>query len=759
MRTDDLQLHVRGESVFLDDLPAPEGCLEAAVLLSPEARGRVTRLDAAPALAREGVVAVLTCADIPGENQIGTIVQDEPLLADGEVHFQGQPVAVVIARTRAAARAARADVRLEIAPEDPVTDPREAFARGRLIQPPRTFALGDVDAAWESCATVVSGRVDTGAQEHFYLETQAALAAPAEDGTLRVASSTQAPTAVQKGVARVLGLPMHAVEVDVRRLGGGFGGKEDQATAWACLAALGAHRLGRPVRLVLDRADDMRATGKRHPYSSDYRLGLSAEGDVLAYEASFYQNAGAAADLSTAILERSLFHATNAYRVPNVRVTAASCRTDLVPHTAFRGFGGPQAMVVMEAALDHAARAAGLPVHEVQRRNLLREGDVFPYGMRAEECRAERTWDEADAAYDLAARRRAVDDFNRRHRDRKRGLAVQPVCFGISFTNTALNQARALVHVYHDGSVNVSTGAVEMGQGVNRKIRLVAADALGVDPARIRLDTSNTGRVANTSPTAASTGSDLNGAAARLACLQILARLQRVAAAKLQVEDPARVAVRDDAVLLDGDPAPLTWEELVQAAYWSRTDLSAHAHFATPDLGFDRAAEKGRPFAYHVYGTAVVEVELDCLRGTSFVESVHLMHDGGRSIDRATDRGQVEGALAQGLGWLLLEEVAWDDRGRLRHDTAGKYKVPDLDFCPRELAVRFLDPADNPRAVLHSKAVGEPPFMYGIGGFFALRDAILAARPDLRAPYVAPLTPERTLLLLTDPNPPEESPK
>jgi xanthine dehydrogenase large subunit len=426
------------------------------------------------------------------------------------------------------------------------------------------------------------------------------------------------------------------------------------------------------------------------------------------------------------VLERSLFHSTASYHVPNVRVTGLSCRTNLAPFTAFRGFGGPQAMFVFETAVDAAARTLGVARHRLQRRNLLREDSVFPYGMRAEGCRAERCWDEADRAYDLEARVAAAAAHNATTAATKKGVAVMPVCFGISFTNTSMNQAGALVHVYTDGSVGVSTGAVEMGQGVNQKIRLIVAQTLGVDLDRVRVETTNTTRVANTSPTAASTGADLNGAAAKLACEQIVARLRAFA------------------------PDQRDWSTLVAAAHLARIDLSAHAFYATPGIHFDKAREKGRPFAYHVYGTAIVEVTLDVLRGTSEIDAVRLVHDGGNLIDETIDRGQVEGALAQGLGWMLLEEVRWDPDGRLLHDTAGKYKVPDLGFLPDTVEVAFLQDAANSEAVLGSKAVGEPPLMYGIGAFFALRQAIAAAGGEVDAARAtAPLTPERTMALLT----------
>lgn len=747
MKHGDPRLHVRGESIFVDDLPEPAGCLHASVLGSPVAHGEITRLDIATALGQPGVVAVLTAADIPGENQIGAIIADEPLLADGGVHHVGQPVAVVLADTPAQARRAREHVILDIDPLPVITDPREAAHQGQFIVPPRTFACGDTDQAWQRCAHVVEGRVDTGAQEHFYLEPQGAMAEPREDGTLMVHSSTQAPTAVQRQIARVLDLPMHAVQVDVRRLGGAFGGKEDQATPWAVICALGVRVTGRAVRLILPRGDDVVMTGKRHPYTSDYKLGLDADGKLLAYEVTMHQNAGSAADLSPAVMERSLFHATGSYFVPNVRATAMSCRTNLLPHTAFRGFGGPQAMVVMEAALEAAARAMGVPTWQLQRRNLLRDGQVLPYGQTVENARAEACWDR----HGIERLATEVEQHNRDHAQTKRGLAMMPVCFGISFTNTSMNQAGALVHVYTDGSVSVSTGAVEMGQGVNQKIRRIVAITLGVDIDLVRLETTNTTRVANTSPTAASTGADMNGMAARTACLQILSRLRTVAAQLVGAGDLEKITLRDGLVHHDGVATELGWGELVQAAHLERVDLAAHGFYATPRLHFDKSTETGRPFAYHVFGTAAITVTLDVLRGTSQVDQVLVVHDGGRLIEPDVDRGQVEGAVAQGLGWMLLEDARWSDEGHLLHDTAGKYKVPDLGFTPARIETEFLPDAANPEAVLGSKAVGEPPLMYGIGALFALRQAVLAANPDLDASLVvAPLTPERTLHILSE---------
>ncbi len=749
----DMALHVRGESRYVDDLTPPAGALHAAVFPSPAAHGRIRRLDLSKARTRPGVRGAFAAADIPGQNQIGGILPDEPLLAEGEVHCVGEPVALVVADTARLARAALGAVELEVDRLPAVLDPREAFRRGLLISPARTFTIGDVDKVWKDCDVVVEGRVDSGGQEHVYLETQAALAIPGEAGAMKVISATQGPTAVQRAVARVLGLPMHLVEVEVLRLGGGFGGKEDQATAWACLAALAAFRLGRPVKLVLSRQEDMRFTGKRHPYSSDFRLGAKYDGRLLAYQVSFFQNSGCTADLSTAILERTLFHATGSYRVPNVRATAAACRTNLPSNTAFRGFGGPQAMLVIEAAIVRLAEALGVEPSAVQERNLLGDGDVLPYGQRYHGGQARRCWQTAKTRYQLEERRWQVAEFNRTHALAKKGLAMMPVCFGISFTNQSLNQAGALVHVYTDGSVSVSTGAVEMGQGVHRRVREVVSRAFSIDRKRVRLQPTSTAQVPNTAPTAASTGTDLNGRAAERACRAILERLREAAARELGKDRPEAVEIREEQVFYHGKPTSLTWERLVTAAWTRRVSLSAQAHYATPGIHFDRTTEKGEPFAYHACGTALCEIILDCLRGTYAVEAVEVVHDLGPSLDAASDLGQAEGGVVQGIGWLTLEEVLHAEDGSLLTSALATYKVPDIHFAPRRLEVKFLEDTVSPLGVFNAKAIGEPPFMYGIGVFFALRSAMRAFRPDGELAFVAPLTPERVLMALSGDRP------
>ena len=606
-----------------------------------------------------------------------------------------------------------------------VLDAREAYEAGQVLAPPRTFATGDVDAAWAGCATVVSGRVELGAQEHAYLETHCALAIPRDDGGLLVHSSTQSPSATQRAVAAVTGLPMNLVELEVARLGGGFGGKEEQATPWAALAALGAVATGRPVRVAPDRRDDMRITGKRHPYSADFRLGLDADGRFVAYEATLLQNAGCTTDLSPAILERSLFHATSAYAIAHVRITAASCRTNLPSNTAFRGFGAPQAIAVLESAIRAAAREVGVPAMVLQERNLVSEGDVTYFGMPLSDVRARECWATLVARHDPAGLVAAAHAFNATHPLERRGVDVIPICFGIAFTARPLNQAESLVHVYADGTVSVTTGAVEMGQGVDAKIRAAVAHELGIPTDLVHVEPTTTSRVANVSPTAASTGADLNGAAAIQACRVIRAGLDKV--------DP------------DGE---LEWAQRVERAYVERIGLSALAHYTTPGLSFSAETLTGRPFAYHVYGAAVVESTVDVLRGTARIDRVAVVHDIGRSIDPSIDRGQVEGAVVQGVGWMTSEEIRHDSHGRLVTDSLATYKIPDLESAP-EVDVTLLE-RESP-GLLGSKAVGEPPLVYGLGALFAIRAAIESVRPDLGSDVVAPLTPERIFTLLHGP--------
>jgi xanthine dehydrogenase large subunit len=504
------------------------------------------------------------------------------------------------------------------------------------------------------------------------------------------------------------------------------------------------------VKLVLSRADDMVMTGKRHPYSFDFKLGLDRDLKIVGYQLVAYQDAGACSDVSPAVMERTLFHATGCYAVAHARITCHSCRTHLPPNTAFRGFGAPQAMFAMEAAIMQAAAALGLDPAEIQARNLIGEGYEFPYGQTASQCHAGRSWKTAHDAFDVAGLRSRVAAFNRDNTLFKQGLSLFPLCFGISFTKTSLNQGRSLVHVYTDGSVSVSTGVIEMGQGVSTKMLQAAARTFSIAPQRVTVHSTNTTRIANASPTAASSGADLNGQATILACRAILERMKALAAKVLDAGDAARIELRDEIVHLDGRPTDLAWNRLVTLMDEHRLALSEHAHYATPAIHFDPAREKGAPFSYHVYGTAVTVATVDCLRGTYEIDLVKIVHDFGRSMNLDIDIGQVEGALLQGIGLMTLEELLFGPNGRNLYATLSSYKVPDIYTAPRTLEVLPLNAPPDALALLGSKAVGEPPLMYGIGSYFAILQAMRAFNPALKLELAAPMTPQRCLMSLYD---------
>ena len=747
MKNIDSISHVTGRSLYVDDIPVRTGTLYGVVFPSPTAHGRIIRLDTSGAEALDGVAAVLTASDIPGKNQIGGIVPDEPLFAEEKVVFNGQPLALVVARDEHTARKALRHIRAEIEEMEAVTDAREAHQRGMLLVPPSTFRMGEVETAWDQCEHIVEGSTESGGQEHLYIETQGSYAYMMENGHLKIRSSTQGPTHVQKAASGVLGVPMHRVEVDVTRLGGGFGGKEDQATAYACMAALAAQKLNRPVKVILHRMDDMRMTGKRHPYSADFKIGLNKELKIIAYKATFYQNGGAAADLSPAILDRSLFHSTNSYFIPNTEVTAYSCRTHLPPNTAFVGFGGPQEMFIMESAIAKAAHQLKVPARVIQQKNFLRENDRFQYGQVARNVNIGKCFRLMDKTWQMEKIAEEVARFNAKNETEKKGLAIMPVCFGISFTNRSMNQARALVHIYQDGSVGISTAAIEMGQGVNTKLLQVAAQTLSINAERVKVETTNTTRVSNTSPTAASSGADLNGKATEIACNQLINRLRKTAAGILKA-DLKQISLKDEWVLVEGRRSKLTWEELVKTAHLDRVCLSEQGHYATPLVHFDRETARGEPFAYHAYGTAALVARVDCIRGNYSFDKVLIVHDFGNSMNIDIDMGQVEGALAQGMGWMTMEEVSYDAKGRLLSNSLSTYKVPDIYSVPADLQCIPL-PARGPKAaILRSKAVGEPPLMYGIGAYFAIQNAIMAFNPDYEPDFNAPMTAEKVLMRL-----------
>ena len=748
MRSIDIHDHVKGRSIYLDDIPLIQGTLFARVFTSNVAHGRIIKLDISKARNLEGVHKVLISSDITGINQIGGIIDDEPLMAENIVDFIGMPIALVLADSERIARKACKLIECEIEALEVITDPRIAYEKGALIIPSKKFILGDTESTWSSCSHIFQGKADINGQEHLYIETQGAYTQPVEGGKIKVYSSTQGPTAVQRAVAKVTGMEMHSIEVDVTRIGGGFGGKEDQANAWAALCALGTHITGRPVKYSLSREEDIYMTGKRHPYSADFKIGFDNKLKILAYEVTFFQNAGAAADLSPAVLERTLFHCTNAYFIPNVIAIAHCCKTNLPPNTAFRGFGGPQGMFVIECAIAIAAPKLNCKASDIQKANLITTGDVFPYGQLAE-SEAETSWQQFEDRFDLKKMQQDVDQFNKENIHLKKGLAVQPICFGISFTKTLMNQARSLVHIYTDGSVGITTGAVEMGQGVNTKIAQVAAHIFSLPIDKIRIYSTNTTRIANTSPSAASATADLNGKATLMACEAIKERLKKVVISIADTkEQNSDIEIRDGLVFLDSLETKITWQELISKAFEQRVSLSEHAHYATPDVHFDWSKGKGHPFSYHVYGTSVTQVTVDCIRGNYEIDFVKVVHDYGQSMNPMIDLGQIEGGIVQGIGWMTCEDVFYDEKGKLRSNALSTYKIPDIYAAPKEIDIIPLITDKENLAILQSKAVGEPPLMYGLGTYFAIENAIQSFNPTVPRRMNAPYTPEKVLLAL-----------
>jgi xanthine dehydrogenase large subunit len=742
-------LHVRGLARYVDDLPMPAGGLHAAVVRSSHAHARIDAVDVATARGMSGVRGVFVAADVPGHLHVGPIAHDEELLATELVHHVGQPIAVVVADTLAAARAAARAVQVRYSPLAAITTIDAAIAADQFLTTPHRIERGDVDGALQSASLRIAGEMRCGGQDHFYLETQAALVVPEEGGSFKVYSSTQHPSEVQAEVAAVLGVGRHQVICEVPRLGGGFGGKESQASPVACLAAVASWHLGRPVKLWLDRDEDMAATGKRHPFLGRYEAGFDANGRLVALVADLYSDGGFSLDLSGAILDRALFHLDNAYFVPNARFTGRVCRTNLPSNTAFRGFGGPQGVLVVEDAMHRAAELTGRDPAWYREHSFYGPGrDTTPYGQRVEDPRAQRIWLELRRTSDYDRRLAQVGAFNASSGHRRRGIGVQPVKFGISFTNAMLNQAGALVHWYADGSVQLNHGGIEMGQGLHTKMIAVCADALGVLPSSVRVMNTSTEKVPNTSATAASSGSDLNGAAIRNACEALVARVRPVAADLLGVE-VSSVTFGDGFASAAGRRVALT--EVVRTCWVRRISLSSAGYYQTPGIAYDRDRGQGTPFYYFAWGAAVVEVEVDGLTGEHRLLRTDILHDVGDSLVPTIDRGQVEGGFVQGLGWLTMEEVLFDASGRCLTHGPSTYKIPAVGDVPLDFRVALLADATEAKVIGGSKAVGEPPLILGIAAISALRQAIAAFGPGgVAVPLALPATPEAILRAIVD---------
>ncbi|KGJ13813.1 aldehyde oxidase [Paracoccus sanguinis] len=744
-------LHVTGRADYTDDLPIPEGALHAALGLATVAHGTIRRMDLDAVRAAPGVVGVLTAADIPGRNDVSPIGRgDDPILAEGRVMFHGQPVFAVIAETREAARRAATLAEIDYDDAPFVLDPVQALAAGgALAVEGMTLRIGEAEAALAAAPRHAEGRFVIGGQDHFYLEGQIALAIPGEGDEMTVFTSTQHPTEVQHMVAHALDVAAHAVVVNVRRMGGGFGGKETQMNLFCCIAAIAARRWGRAVKLRPDRDEDMIATGKRHDFVVDYRVGFDDAGRILGVEGDWYARCGFSADLSQAVTDRALFHADNAYRYPAARLTSHPLRTNTVSNTAFRGFGGPQGVIVAERIIEDIAYATGQDTLAVRKANLYRNGDLTPYHQEVEDQILPRIFAELEASCDYAGRRQGVLDFNARAEAAgspiRRGIALTPVKFGISFTATHFNQAGALVHLYADGSIQLNHGGTEMGQGLHTKVAQVVAEAFGVDLALVRVTKTTTEKVPNTSATAASSGTDLNGMAALDAAGKIKRRLAEFLGRAKGVA-PEAVRFEGGEVIAGDERTPFA--ELAQMAYLARVPLSATGFYATPKIHWDRKAGRGRPFYYYAYGAACAEVAVDTLTGEYVIERADVLHDVGRSINPAIDLGQVEGAFVQGTGWLTSEELVWDDTGRLRTHAPSTYKIPLASDRPKVFNVALADWSENREpTVRRSKAVGEPPFMLGISVFEAIGHAVASVAGYRVAPRLdAPATPERVLM-------------
>lgn len=742
-------LHVAGLAHYGDDIPLPAGALHVALGQSRVAHGRILGLDLSAVATAPGVVAVLTAPDVPGENNYGAVKKDDPIFATDRVEHVGQPLFAVVADTELAARKAALLARVEYEELPAILDIREAVAKESFVLPTVRMERGDTDAALAAAPHRLSGQFSLGGQEHFYLEGNVAVALPQDDGSLLIHSSTQNPTEIQHVVAHALGVHAHQITVQCRRMGGGFGGKESQPALFACVAAIAARKLGRAVKLRLDRDVDMTMTGKRHDFEFDYTVGFDATGRIQGLDLMLASRCGYSADLSAPVNDRAMFHVDNCYYLENVRIVSHRCKTHTVSNTAFRGFGGPQGMVVIEVVMDAIARHLKLDPLEIRRRNFygIGERNVTHYQMVVEDNIIAELVAQLESTSTYQARRQAIAQANATNPLIKRGIALTPVKFGISFTATHFNQAGALVHVYSDGSVLLNHGGLEMGQGLHTKVAQVVADEFGLPLSAIRITATDTAKVPNTSATAASSGTDLNGKAAQAAAQAIRGRMVSFLAGKYGVEEGA-VRFAGGQVQVGSETMP--FGEAARQTWFARVSLSSTGFYATPKIHYDPKTMLGRPFFYFAYGAAVSEVAIDTLTGEHKLLRVDILHDVGRSLNPAIDLGQVEGGFLQGVGWLTSEELWWDAKGVLKTHAPSTYKIPAVSDWPAVAHVKLLERADNREdTIFRSKAVGEPPLMLALSVFHALRDAVAAAAGDDAAlRLMAPATPEAVLRAL-----------
>ena len=739
---------VSGSARYVDDISAPASLCYASVGVTNVASGTLTSLDLSAVKQSPGVIDVITISDIPGHTDIGPVFGGDPILLDNEVKFHGQPVFAVLAETQEQARVAATKATMTFAEAEAILTTDEALAADAKVRPTHEFGRGDVSNTLQTAPLNASGHLSVGGQEHMYLEGQVSLAIPEEEDRMSIFTSSQHPSEVQKLVAEVLDVKLHRVAVDMRRMGGGFGGKESQAAQWACLAAVFALRTRRAVKMRLPRMLDMQATGKRHPFENDYKIAFNETGKMLGAKVTVSGNCGHSPDLSDAIVDRAMFHVDNAYQLGDTHITGHRLKTNIVSHTAFRGFGGPQGLIMAELMMDVVARKTGLDPLSVRKLNLYgaENGTVTPYGMPLEQDILADLIGKLEADSNYWQRREEVKAFNAASPIIKKGLALTPVKFGISFTAKHLNQAGALLHIYTDGSIQVNHGGTEMGQGLHTKIGQIVAHEFGVTLDNIEVTATRTDKVPNTSPTAASSGTDLNGKAAQNACITIKERLAAFFAEQFNV--PAEdVIFAAGQVSAGGHHLPFT--QLIQNAYLARISLSATGYYRTPKIYYDRETGSGRPFFYFANGAAVSEVSVDTLTGEYTLDKVDILHDVGTSLNPAIDRGQIEGGFIQGMGWLTTEDLRWDDTGRLISNNMATYKIPAIGDTPAHFNVALFDRPNAEDSIYHSKAVGEPPFMLAISVWCAIKDAIASLAdykvdPDLPAPA----TPEKVLMAI-----------
>ncbi len=747
-------LHVTGQAIYTDDISELAGTLYAALVLSPVAHGELIGegIDREHLLKQHGVVAVFTAKDIPGENNCGPIVHDDPFLAQGIVQFVGQPVAVVVAREMIYARQAAKAAKVSVKELPAVLTIEDAMEQGSFIMPAKGITRGEPKTAIENAPHRLSGRTYCGQQEQFYLEGQITYAVPREDGQLTLYVSTQHPDGNQREAAAALNLSTHDVEVICRRMGGGFGGKEGNASIFSQSAALAAFKLNRPVKLRVNRDDDMTITGKRHDFRADYEVGFDDAGHILGVDVTLYSRCGYSTDFSGPVNDRALLHIDNCYYLPNLKVITHRCKTHMQSATAFRGFGGPQGMFAIETVIEEMAQHLGKDALDIRELNLYKDPSVSgqeqtmitQYGQKIEDWIGDQVIEQVKTKSNYLQRKKEVAAFNLAHPFKKRGLSLVPLKFGISFTATMLNQGGALLNIYQDGSVSVNHGGTEMGQGLNTKMAQVAADGLGIDVGKVRVTSTDTQKVPNASATAASSGADINGAAINNACDQMRDRLAEVAARMMSCEPSEVVFAQNKATC---GSKSVAWKDLIVQAWLDRVGLSVTGFYRTPDIAYDFNTLWGRAFYYNCYGASVSEVEIDTQTGEWWLKAVDIVHDVGKSINPAIDQGQIEGGYVQGMGWLTMEECIWNAKGKLLTHGPSTYKIPVAGDIPEHFNVTLFDGSNVKPTPFYSKAVGEPPLMLALSTYFALRDAVSAsAQHKVRLQMDAPATPERILM-------------